>query len=635
MKLGKAPGENGITAALLRATGDPGVKWLKRIFDAAWREGEVPLRFRTATLYPIYKKGDRTDCDNYRGIALLDVTGKVLARILADRLAPWAEGVLAEAQCGFRRGRRAADQVFALRMLIEKAVKKGRPLHICFVDLEKAYDSVKRENMWRILELHGVPLRIRNLIKSLHEGNRARVRVDATLSAEFIVERGLRQGCVLAPLLFNVYLDHVLRVARREGGIGVAIKGREEALALGPLDVTGYERRVLNELLYADDMALIAMSVRELQSAVNAFNQVAKRYDLTISIKKTKILHVGETGQDPIKVGGEELESVDSFAYLGSTLAADGSLDQEVIRRISKAAAAFRGLNTRLWKRKEISACVKIAVYRAAILPRLLYGAETWTPLRAHIRRLEAFQMSCMRRILGIRRTDHRRNIEIRAQAKQEHVECALERMRLRWYGHLVRMDKSRVPRVLADFEFELRGNGKRGAPPKSFIDSVQSTVRRFSRGGLQCAGDRGEWRKRVDAIIGRLGEHLNSREEAEYQKRKHREDVRDGRAEPNSDFNHACAVCQRVFDSERGLKIHVAKMHREHEGGATAAELATAREPDEQHRCAHCGFATSSRRGLKQHITKKHGRLYCQACDHVARSERGLKRHTVHSHEQ
>ena len=176
-------------------------------------------------LVPIPKKGDLSVCDNWRGISLLDVFGKVFARILKQRLEIVAEEVLAESQCGFRKGRGCVDMIFCARQVIEKTLEHEESLHIVFVDLRKAYDSVPRDAMWRVLEKYGYPPTMVSIIKSFHEGMLAELKINGELlENEISVTNGLRQGCTMAPTLFNLFFNLVVETWRKRiTGDGVTI----------------------------------------------------------------------------------------------------------------------------------------------------------------------------------------------------------------------------------------------------------------------------------------------------------------------------------------------------------------------------------------------------------------------------
>ena len=173
MKNGRAPGADGISAELLKLGGDTVVQWLLHLATVVWEEERVPEDWVKQLTIPLHKKGSMQDCDNYRGIALLSVPGKVFCRVIQRRLAKRAEKMLRENQCGFRRGRGCIDHIFTLRTLAEKAREFNTTLYLSFVDLRKAYDSVNWEALWLVLERrYQVPGKLIHILRALHQGTK-------------------------------------------------------------------------------------------------------------------------------------------------------------------------------------------------------------------------------------------------------------------------------------------------------------------------------------------------------------------------------------------------------------------------------------------------------------------------------
>ena len=212
----KAPGESGIVAEMVRHAGPEFSASLLLLLHEVWRDGCVPQAWRDAELVPIPKKGDLSSCDNWRGIALLDVIGKVVGRLVQNRLQDLAESELSDPQCGFRQGRSCTDQIFSVNQLIEKIYEHRAQGFLVFIDLRKAYDSVSREALWRGLQVLGVPPGLVRLIASFHTGMSAKVRVGSSHTDEIPVNNGLRQGCSIAPVLFNLFFELVLEKWRSE-----------------------------------------------------------------------------------------------------------------------------------------------------------------------------------------------------------------------------------------------------------------------------------------------------------------------------------------------------------------------------------------------------------------------------------
>eukprot|EP00117_Sycon_ciliatum_P027914 scpid27779/ scgid3366/ Craniofacial development protein 2; p97 bucentaur protein len=347
MKNGTASGQSGILPELIRCGGEHLLGRLHEFIVRVWETGSVPADWRDAEIVPIPKKGNRHSCDNWRGISLLDVVGKLFARMLQDRLEPLAEDWLPESQCGFRKGRGCIDMIFAARQVLEKAIEHQSDLYVLFVDLRKAYDSVPRTALWLVLQKLGVPPRMLQVIRSLHEGMMASVRVGSGQSDSFGVENGLRQGCTLAPMLFNLYFSAVLAHWRSTSTVpSFPMKHRIGRKLVG--DRTAKHRLTdlsVSESLFADDAALYTTSYEHMETMVKEFTQCASGWGLTVSVQKTKFLAVGPSviRADIVVPGsaGDVIGVVSDFTYLGSTISDDGELDAEVTTRLAKASRAF------------------------------------------------------------------------------------------------------------------------------------------------------------------------------------------------------------------------------------------------------------------------------------------------------
>ena len=200
LKNGKAPGSSNVLPDILKVAMKDGEfgEMVLDLVKAVWKDKCVPQEWVDAILIPIPKKGNLR-CDNWWVIALLDVKGKVVARVIQGRLQKLAERVLSESQCGFRRGCGCTDMVFTVRQLTEKAIEHRAMQYLILVDLKKAYDLVPREALWVVLSKLGVPQLLIDIISSFHENMKARIRVEGELLEEIEVEKCLRQVCIMAP----------------------------------------------------------------------------------------------------------------------------------------------------------------------------------------------------------------------------------------------------------------------------------------------------------------------------------------------------------------------------------------------------------------------------------------------------
>ena len=186
LKDGKAPGGDGIPAEAWKHGGDNLFSRLHQLITNAWEVGSVPQAWKDASIVTIYKKGDRTDCGNYRGISLLSIAGKIFARILLNILSTHiTPEVVPKTQCGFRGNRSTVDMIFCLRQLQEKCIEQDRPLYIVFVDFSKAFDTVGRTGLWQLLRKYGCPEKFTTMIEALHTGMMANVSIGGEVSKSF------------------------------------------------------------------------------------------------------------------------------------------------------------------------------------------------------------------------------------------------------------------------------------------------------------------------------------------------------------------------------------------------------------------------------------------------------------------
>ncbi|KAK3534419.1 hypothetical protein QTP86_015229 [Hemibagrus guttatus] len=190
---GKAPGVDEIRPEYLRSLDVVGLSWLTRLCNIAWRSGTVPLDWATGVVVPLFKKGDRRVCSNYRGITLLSLPGKVYSRVLEKRVRPLVEPRIQEEQCGFRPSRGTLDQLYTLHRVLEGSWEFAQPVHMCFVDLEKAF-RVPRGILWEVLWEYGVRGPLLMAVRSLYEA--AGMRISTSKSEAMVLDRK-KMACTL------------------------------------------------------------------------------------------------------------------------------------------------------------------------------------------------------------------------------------------------------------------------------------------------------------------------------------------------------------------------------------------------------------------------------------------------------
>ena len=639
---GKAPGLDGIPIELIIHGGENVSSQVHRHILSVWRGNDVAQDWVDAIMLPLYKgKGQKSECGDHRGIALLESVGKILARILLDRLQKYiCPSILPESQSGFREGRGTVDMIFSARQLMEKCKEQRVPLYQVFVDLTKAFDTVNRDALWTILGKLGCPEQFVEMLKKLHLNMKARVNVNGVLSDPVSVDNGVKQGDIPAPTLFSIYFATMLAYAFKDCDLGVSLRFRTSGklFNLRRLDAKSKVfQAIIRELLYADDADLVAHSEEDMQLIMTLLSSACKAFGLTISLKKTVVMYSPPPGvpymEPNIFVDGKRLKVVDTFEYLGSILSRDGTLDAEIRHRIAQASSAFGKLETRVWRDRGITVNTKISVYEACVLTCLLYASETWTTYRRHLKVLERFHQKCLRRILKISWQSLTPDTVVLEQSNNSSLEMKIMKIQMRWAGHLVRMDDKRIPKQLFYGELAI-GKRPQHKPSKRFKDVVKGNLKLLEvdiSHWEELAVDRDIWRKEM---VDRCRNFENRRIEHAKLKRALRK--QDGSAVP-ADIQQElkCTECGRLLLSKAGFVNHV-KSHNVRQDEQAYVDVLPPRPP--KFGCNVCGLVCTSASGLTRH-SKVHndgapqlhqvaGMFSCHICERVCKSEAGLKSH-------
>lgn len=237
------------------------------------------------------KKGDLRDCNNYPGIMLLSVPGKVLNRIILERVREAVDLKLRDQQAGFRRNRSCADRIASLCIIVEQSIEWNSTLYINFIDFEKAFESVDREILWKLLRHYGVPDKIISLIRCTYKDLSCRIAHGGQLSESFEVKTGVRQGCLLSPFLFLLVIDWIMKTTTM---------GRNNGIQWTPWTQ-------LDDLDFADDLALLSHSHSRMQDKTTHLETVSAGTGLKINRKKTELMKINSTTNTPVTVGGEPI----------------------------------------------------------------------------------------------------------------------------------------------------------------------------------------------------------------------------------------------------------------------------------------------------------------------------------------
>ena len=448
---GKACGPDGVPMEALRIH-----RVATEIADAMNRvlAGDpAPGDWTLAHIVAIPKKPGSTKKEDHRGISMMSCAAKLFNRMLLNRLQPTLDPYLRTEQNGFRPRRGTATQILALRRVLEESRIRQSSLICVFVDFRKAFDSVSREALPLVLRAYNVPAQLVTAIMAVYQDTRAAVVTPDGLSDIFYTSSGVLQGDTLAPFLFVILLDWVLRTALPSPDDGFLLQRR--------VGRRTPEKR-LSVLAYADDLVLLSSTAEGAQRQLDRLTEVAATVGLAINTRKTEVLtvpseiEVSITCRDP---DGHRfpLARCQRFTYLGGSVPSSG---EDLRRRRSLAWAAFYTLRPILHS-PMLSDYSRAQLFRAVIETVFLYNAETWTVTASLERQLNGAHSALLRaafRIVG-----HTRTEAVYKRAGLQQASDVLRQRRLQLAGHVIRA-QSYCPMPLQDtLLLELQAPRRRG----------------------------------------------------------------------------------------------------------------------------------------------------------------------------
>ena len=479
---GKSPGQDNLDAELFKADPELAATILHPLFTAIWEGEKVPDDWTKGVIVKIPKKGALNDCNNWRGITLLSVPSKILAKIIIQRVSDAADSTLRKEQAGFRKHRGCIDQIFALRNIIEQCTEWQRQLYVNFVDFEKAFDSIHRDSLWNILRHYGIPSKLVRLIKSFYDNFRCSVGHSDTL---FEVKTGVRQGCVMSAVLFNLAIDWVMKKTTEDSPRGIRWNLFSN----------------LDDLDFADDLALLSHTHQHIQDKTNRLQKFGQQVGLRISSKKTEMMTINVSTPAPVQVNGEDLRQADKFTYLGSIIRPEGGTKEDIHSRLGKARSVFRDMNN-IWRSAQYSTNTKLKLYQSCVVSTLLYGSECWRMTEADLTKLRSFHTTCLRRIQRIFWPQKISNEDLLRRCKQVDMGTIISRRRWRWIGHVLRKEPQSITRTALHWTPD--GKRKRGRPRTTWRRTVEDEMKaiQHSWGSLaRLAQDRRKWKDFVAAL--------------------------------------------------------------------------------------------------------------------------------------
>jgi exonuclease III len=463
----KAPGVDSITSEMLKYGGERMVECVFKLCQCVFHAERVPDEWMEGMITPIYKDGDPLEPGNYRGITLLSIVGKVYASVLNNRLMSWCErrGVLVDEQAGFRAGRSTSGQMFTLTEIIRMRKRKHMSTFCAFIDLRKAYDRVWRDGLWVKLHNYGIQGRMWRVLKKLYDKVQSTVLVNGEMTDWFDVTVGLRQGCVLSPVLFDLFINAVAEELR-ESECGVTFADTHVSI-----------------LLFADDIVLVAPDAIKLQQMLNHVSDYCSRWRCDVNVKKTEVVVFGPESNNKsfvFTMHGKALEQKKGYKYLGLDVYV--SLRWNVMR--SRLYAKAR---SKLSYALSVHNChdvlnvgLAVQLWKTLIRPCLEYGCEIWGD--TEWKEAEQLQRLAAKRILHC--SSNTTNEAVLGELGWWSMRARFDLLRLRFWGKVVNMPlESVVKRVYnesaAAFEMDYKWLFHRPPPQLSDDEKENKKVMR------------------------------------------------------------------------------------------------------------------------------------------------------------
>ena len=378
-----------------------------KLFNLILKTGMVPLEWCLGLIIPIYKKkGSVSDPNNYRGITLLSCLGKLFTSCINVRIAKYLDAwsIIGEEQAAFREGYGTMDHVFVFNEIINLYLSKKKRLYACFIDYEKAFDTIDRVALWGKLLENNINGNVLRVIFNMYNNAKSCVKDETKLSGIFACNMGVRQGENLSPLLFSIFLNDFESTLKKKYNGLTEINTLSQILSTEDLEffINMYV------LLYADDTLVLAESPVELQNAMDEVFLYCQKWNLHISTKKIKnksktrvvIFSKGKVKtQHNFKMGNKNIDTDTDYCYLGVVFNFNGKFTKALEERITLSRKALFSLNAKAG-RLHLPPDIHIDLFHKMILPILIYGCEVWG--YANLEKLEIFFRKFLKRVLWL-----------------------------------------------------------------------------------------------------------------------------------------------------------------------------------------------------------------------------------------
>jgi len=484
MKLGKAPGEDGILTDILKTAADAVgtskmrgnntvIDSLCLLFNYVLDREVWPERWGTGVIFPLHKEDSRLDPSNFRPITLLSIVGKLFGIIVNSRVMSYSEavGAISDEQGGFRKHRGCPDQILIFREILGSRKERKLPTFTTFVDVRKAYDTVWREKAYVAMHDAGINGKLWRQLQKMHNGLTRRVMHPLGFTDPFDVLRGVAQGAVESPWVYSIFIDGLAQALKRAGH-GIMVAGRRVPL-----------------LMYADDIVLLASTQQELMAMNAIVTEFARRNRFEYNGKKSGVMvfNTSAAALDSVKaanwtLSGKKVKVVDAYTYLGAvTTTTVGDWSSHVLDAIARAKRRSNDLLYMMRYDRGMRPRTAVTLWQSLVRPILEYASEIWSgQIPKYLeQKAEAVQLKFLRGTLGLHKNGSGVSNEVlRAEAGCERLCDRWTKLRMGYWRRVFAAPRGRLLRDLLDFRRrEWDASAGRGWGTKGWVGSVKATL--------------------------------------------------------------------------------------------------------------------------------------------------------------
>ncbi len=409
LKANKSTGIDRISNEMIKQATPEIIATIKDTFNFFLEITTIPKSWCQGLITPIYKKGNKMDPSNYRGICVANAMLKLLCTILNNRMTNYimANNIIHPNQIGFQQKCRTTDHIFTLKTLINKHVqdKSKQKVHAAFIDFAKAFDTVWHQGLFHKLQTKGINGNFLQLIQSIYDNTECAVKLGSKHTKFFKCSRGVRQGCPLSPTLFNIYINDLIDELEKTNPTPLTLKNRK-----------------ISCLMYADDVIILSSSHKGLQDCLDTLTSFCNNWKLSINKSKSKCMTFYKRKYKYNRnffIDNTPLENVTEYTYLGITVDAKCSFKETIKMLSCKANRAIYAVNSR-YQLKHLPVQAALKLFDSTITPILLYGSEVWSIYEKvddkewDSNKIEKIHTQFLKRILGVNRSST--NIMVRGE---------------------------------------------------------------------------------------------------------------------------------------------------------------------------------------------------------------------------